>query len=220
MPEKIANPGRVSVVSNVPYLDEFKEFTTNASASSFDWPGFTLVYVGVLNDFRGLDLILEAMSTETVDDEITLAIAGDGPHRECLESKVIDLEIEERVFFEGWIDSEEIPNFLEAGDIGVIPHEVNGFTETTIPNKLFDMMIAGLPVLATDMTPVERVIRNAECGKVVPPSVTTLSEGIVELHSCAYLDRIGCNGRIAVQNQYNWKQESQKVISSVHRVEC
>lgn len=218
MPEWVAKSGRISVVSNFPHLQELEEFSTLATDTSFEWPGITLVYVGVLNDFRGLDLILRTLAGPNITDDVTIAIAGEGPHRSALEATVHDLEIEDRVFFEGWIDTENVPKFLESGDIGVIPHEVNGFTNTTVPNKLFDMMAAGLPIIATNMKPVERVVCNAGCGRVIPPDETSVAEAIEELRAMDDLHQLGQNGREAIQQSYNWKKASETVISSVHRV--
>lgn len=214
----VANSGRVCVVRNVPYLQELNEYSAQETLPSFDWPGFTLVYVGVLNDFRGLDLILKALADDATSDEVSFAIGGEGPYRDTLEATASRLGISDRVFFEGWIDSENVPRFLESGDVGVIPHEVNAFTNTTVPNKLFDMMIAGLPILATNMKPVEHVIEDVECGTVVPPDETAVAKAIEDFRFEEDLNQMGQNGRGAVRQQYNWETASESMISSVYRV--
>jgi glycosyltransferase involved in cell wall biosynthesis len=219
MPDWVKKKNHVSVVSNTPYLTELEEFRATESNQTFDWPGFTLVYIGVLNDFRGLELILQAMVDPATDEDLTFAIAGEGPHQETLVRTAHELGIENRVFFEGWIDPEEAPNFLTAGELGVIPHEVNAFTNTTIPNKLFDMMSAGLPVLATEMRPVEAIISETECGEVVNPDNTQgVAQTIARLRSSDQLDQMARNARGAIKHQYNWENEAETIFVSLQRV--
>lgn len=220
MPARTVNSGKVSVVGNTPLLSEVDKSLIAGENQEFKRPGTTLVYVGVINDFRGLDLILRAMAHPDVKEKrITFAIAGEGPHRESLEELVQKLDLEERVFFEGWIDAEQVPAFLSAGDIGVIPHEVNDFTNTTVPNKLFDMMLAELPILATEMKPVKTIIQETECGRVTDSkSIEETASLIIELASGGESDQMGQNGRDAIQTEYNWETESGTIYESLDRV--
>src|SRR5207245_4432058 len=55
---------------------------------------------------------------------------------------------------------------VQQADIGLIPHRVTAHTNSTIPNKLFEYMLLGKPVLATDMGPVRRVLEEVGCGLV------------------------------------------------------
>ena len=212
---------KVRVVHNSPDISRQANDLNQSSETSFSWSGFTIVYVGVLNDFRGLDLIIEALAkldSESIDYH--LSIAGDGPYRSELKRKCRELDVRDQVSFVGWIDPEKIPDFLSSGTLGVIPHWVTGFTNTTVPNKLFDYMLAELPVLATDMKPVSRIISNENCGATIPvdASPVVVAEQIEAMAKSSNLEEMGINGRKAVEKRYNWDHEMETVEETIETI--
>lgn len=219
-------PGeKVSVVSNTPELSEetdTAEELRDPEEAGFDWKQFTLVYVGVLNRFRGLDLILDALYhlNQEGDSSVNFAVAGEGPHRDALERRAAELGIKDQVTFLGWIDAERVPVFLRSGSAGVIPHEVTALTNHTIPNKLFDYMLAELPVLATDMAPVQRIVTDENCGYVLPPD-TTGSDAAAAIQRLKTGDTsmLAANGRRAVEERYNWKRDAKQVRKTLERLQ-
>lgn len=208
---------KITVVSNTPELPaEGVRPADDAGAGDvgFGWQAFTLVYVGVVNEFRGLDLVLDAIAhlVRNGETDVHLAVAGDGPHRTALEARCERLGIENHVTFVGWIDSDRVPAFLEAGDVGVVPHDVTPLTTYTVPNKLFDYMLAGLPVLATDMAPVRRIVTEEDCGVILgrDPSPSEVAAGVRRLRGDDAGD-FGVNGRQAVDRRYNWAHDAERV---------
>lgn len=215
-------PGcEISVVSNTPYLAESPTPTAIGDSIGDRVPrsGLSLVYVGLITELRGLDLVVRALPT--VNERIggvRLVIAGDGPRIPYLKELAERLGVEKQVIFTGWIDSEEVPGFLAAGDVGVISHGVTEFTNTTVPNKLFDYMHAGIPVLATDMTPVRRIVNETGCGTTLPAEATPedVADAVVALAN-SDLERTGQNGIEAVRNRYNWEYESTTIFDTLER---
>jgi glycosyltransferase involved in cell wall biosynthesis len=212
---------KITVVSNTPELpaDETQAGERDdGNANRFEWEGFVLVYVGLLKEFRGLDLVLNAVAHLDANGgtDVHFAVAGDGPHRTELEARCEHLGIEDHVSFVGWIDPGQVPAFLEAGDAGVIPHAVTPLTTYTVPNKLFDYMLAGLPVLATDMAPVRRIVTEEDCGTILPrdPSDAEVAGGIRRLRR-SDPEKLGSNGRDAVYRRYNWDHDAERVRHTV-----
>lgn len=224
--ERGVAPSKVSVVSNTPDLTEpqnerLRGEAPVADGGGFEWPGFTLVYVGVLNEFRGLDLVVDAVARlrEQGELDVHFAVAGEGPHRAALERRAERVGVADHVTFLGWIDSERVPAFLAAGDVGVIPHRVNELTDHTVPNKLFDCMMAGLPVLTTDMDPVRRIVEAEACGLALPPDPTPADAAeAVRLLRNAGTAELGENGRKAVKERYNWANDAVEVRETVRRL--
>lgn len=208
----------VSVVMNTPLLGEFD--TERRDFETFP-DGFVIVYVGELTRFRGLDLAIEAMPTLVQRrDDVHLCVAGDGPDLPRLRRLAEARGVEDHVTFTGWIDAERVPSFLERGDVGVILHEVNQFTDTTVPNKLFDYMQARLPVVATPMAPVSRIVQETECGEVLPPGPTPeeLAEMILHIGSRCRASKYGANGAEAISAAYNWESEFDTVVRTIEEV--
>lgn len=221
--QQLANSGvpqkKLNVVSNTPYLREVEYFATLEKKSpwAFTDEKTTLAYVGTINELRGLDIVVESVPHLLENStEIEVAIAGDGPYRSVLQRRVKQLGVEDYVRFEGWVNANQVPQFLAAADIGVIPHHVNGFTNTTVPNKLFDYMQAGLPVLASEMDPVARILRKENCGKTFQSGASSedFAQILRELIE-SDLSILAENGRTAIERRYNWEQEADTILRSL-----
>lgn len=209
---------KLRVVSNTPELSELADAETDSA--EFAWPGFAFVYVGLIDRFRGLDTLLDGIAelqARGVEDLPYLVIGGDGPHRSALERRAHELEIDSHVVFTGWIDAERVPAFIASGDVGAIPHHETPFTHTTIPNKLFDYMAMGIPVLATDMAPVRRVITTVDCGWVLPPEPepADVASTLREIQIAEDRSDRGQNGQTAVRDRYHWGREAEVVRQSI-----
>jgi len=206
--------GRTHVVSNTPLLSEIESRTDGGAPVDVSPDRQTLVYVGLLNDFRGLDPVIESLEL-LVDSglEVELIVAGEGPHRLSLEAKARLIGVSDRVQFIGWIDAEDVPAFLAAGDIGLVPHDVNSFTNTTVPNKLFDCMSVGIPVATSNMDSVARIVEDVGCGRVFRPdsSPPCVAATLRSMLTDDNLAEMGRRGRAAVLEEYKWQREAGRI---------
>ena len=60
----------------------------------------------------------------------------------------------------GWRPYEEVPPFLKGFDAAIIPYKVNDWTNTINPNKVYDYFAAGVPVVATPISELQRMERS------------------------------------------------------------
>ncbi|WP_243669690.1 glycosyltransferase [Methanoculleus chikugoensis] len=95
------------------------------------------------------------------------------------------------------------------GSIGLLvfqPDYYNAYIG--LPNKLFDYMLCGLPVVASDFPEIRKVVAETECGVLVDPTdpPDAIAEAITYLleHPDAARRMGGENGRKAVLERYNW----------------
>ncbi len=107
----------------------------------------------------------------------------------------------------GYLPYDRMYEELGKGSIGLLlfqPHYYN--ISIGLPNKLFDYMLMGLPVVASDLPEIRRVVEDADCGILVNPAdVEVIAEAIDYLLSNpAEARRMGENGRKAVIEKYNW----------------
>jgi glycosyltransferase involved in cell wall biosynthesis len=213
---KGVEPDRIVRVMNVPLLSEERtEHLLERDSDSTDSEEETIriVYLGVIRKARGLQTIIRSLPAFDESTPVEFRIAGDGPFVPELEELACDLDVRDQVVFEGYIDSDEVADFLHSGNIGVIPHEPNQHWNNTIPNKAFDYMCAGLPILATETPPMVDLLSRIDCGTTVPahPHPTDVSRAI-ENGIRGDSSQLGWNGRRAVQNEYNWTTECQTVL--------
>jgi glycosyltransferase involved in cell wall biosynthesis len=136
-----------------------------AARRSLDWPDEACVVIGVgrLVPVKGFDLLVRAFS-RVLDDEpkARLVLVGDGPERLSLERLAQATGISEGVTFVG--TSEEVPRHLAASDILVAPSRNEGQGRV-----LVEAMALGLPVVGTRVGGIPDVLRDGECGLLVPP---------------------------------------------------
>jgi len=212
---------RISVVSNTPILfNRALDLSRKIVTLNED---FRLVYVGIITKGRGIDLILKALQIikeqENTKPLTKFLIVGDGSYRQQLQRLAHELDIEDRVQFLGWKSPREIDILLKQSHVGVIPHVVSDFTQHTIPNKLFDYMLHGLPVLATPMNPVRRIIEAERCGLIVPEEPLAVAKTVLALKANPnFLEELGRRGQQAVFEKYNWEQDAKVLLQSLQGI--
>lgn len=114
----------------------------------------------------------------------------------------------------GYLPYDRMYEELGKGSIGLLlfqPHYYN--ISIGLPNKLFDYMLMRLPVVASDLPEIRRVVKDADCGILVDPAdVEAIAEALDYLLSNpSEARRMGENGRRAVIEKYNW-ENMEKVL--------
>jgi glycosyltransferase involved in cell wall biosynthesis len=210
---------KVGVLRNVPILSRDENNSNFIEKKN----KLSLIYIGLITKLRGIDLILEALHCIKVIyniNDIEFIIIGDGPHKTILESKAIELKISNCVKFMGWVPHEKLSEYITSSNVGVIPHKVCEFTNTTLPNKLFDYMLYGLAVLATDMKPVKSIVETEGCGIIIPEDPQKVAQVIVYLYNNREkIIEMGHRGRRAVLEKYNWHVESKAIVDTIKWLE-
>jgi len=126
-----------------------------------------LFYQGVLHAYRGLE---EAILALKLVPDWRLWIAGDGDHRPYLEAIVRQEKLQERVLFFGQLPYEACLNYAREATLGIsgeIP--VSDNHRFALPNKVFDYIQVGLPILAGEAPLVGALVGRLEVGHVVRP---------------------------------------------------
>jgi glycosyltransferase involved in cell wall biosynthesis len=126
---------------------------------------FLVVYAGDLAHFRGVQDVIGAMpAVRTRVPGALLLVLGDGPARPFLEAEARRLGAGDVVRFAGWVPPAAVGAALEAAAAGVIPHRRNPHTDTTMPNKIYQCLALGVPVVTSDARPLERLVAATGCG--------------------------------------------------------
>ncbi len=209
-------PQRVTVVGNTPDLELFRGDPPPDSVMERFGDDFVLVYVGAVDPFRGLDTIDEALpSIREKIPNVRLAILGKGQGVREVEELAEQHGVAEHVDMVGFRPLAELPGFIARGDVCVIPHHRNEHIDTTLPNKLFDYMALGRPVLATDAVPLQRIIEEVGSGLVYRSGESaSVAEQVIALSDEEARSKMGEAGRKAVREKYNWTNDA-KVLAEV-----
>jgi glycosyltransferase involved in cell wall biosynthesis len=204
---------RLSVLSNTPSLDDV--YRKPACQPKRDRP-FTLAYIGLFAPgVRSVELILDSLQHLARRAEpVRLRIAGG----QQIEGLVQRLALKDVVTFSGFVPPERLSEWLQAADVGIIAYDVNEFSNTTISNKLFHYMAAGIPVLTTAMIPTRRVIEEVGCGRIIPAGSTPADVARILLELRDDPDGravMGERGQRAIVTKYNWETDFVGALSTI-----
>ncbi len=119
-----------------------------------------------------------------------------------------------QVDYRGQVDRPEIVQILAESAAGLVLFHPGPNHTDSQPNKLFEYMAAGLPVIASNFPLWKEIVEKNNCGICVNPlKVQEIAEAINwVLQNPADAAEMGRNGRKAVLEKYNWETESKKLI--------
>jgi glycosyltransferase involved in cell wall biosynthesis len=221
------DPTRITVVGNTPASRRLEDFPPPRRVSDFEEiggdseaPALHMVYLGLLEEARGIGTAIEAVGRARARGvPVRFTVIGDGRAREAFHAKVERLELEPWVRLLGYLPYEEALGIVAQADIGIIPHLANESWNTTIPNKLFDYMAAGLAVLTSDAAPARRVVEETGSGHTFTSGdAESLTSALVALWEGGGHRACGERGREAIRQRYNWETDAERLLETVETV--
>ena len=174
--------------------------------------------MGLLEAPRGVDELIQAVATvRRRNRQVELDLVGDGRERESFEATARAAGVlGSAVRFRGYMPYSEALALMRKTDVGVVPHYANDSWNTTIPNKLFDYMAAGLPVLTSNVKPTARVVTEVRAGMVFRDrDIADMAEKIEALADGETRCRLGRAGRRAVAERFYWEEDATRLTASL-----
>jgi glycosyltransferase involved in cell wall biosynthesis len=209
---------RTTIVSNTPRLEELSHVPPlGGELIARMRQRFSIVYAGGIRLERGLMLVLEALGRVVAEMPDVLFVAiGSGNALAQLEQATRDKGLRDHVVWLGWAEHREMLGYIREARVGIIPNVVSGHTNTTIPNKIFDYMALGVPVVASNAIPMKRIVDETGCGLTFRGGdPADLARALTSIRA-ASIDH-GSNGARAVQARYHWGVDEQRLLAVVER---
>jgi len=151
------------VIKNLPVLANWSNQSAGMMSKPSEKP--IILYQGALNIGRGLEQMIEAM--KLLPDYYFVLIGG-GDLEDTLKQMVKDLELSDRIWMPGRIELEKLPFYTRMASVGISLEQDIGLNyRLSLPNKLFDYMHAGLPVLVVDLPEIARIVRDVDFGLII-----------------------------------------------------
>ena len=120
----------------------------------------------------------------------------------------------DKVCFKGWKSRDEVKSYLEKVRVGLLVfHPVPNHLEAQ-PNKLFEYLAAGIPVVASDFPLWREIIEKYKCGILVNPlNPQEISNAIQKLLKEERIaEEMGERGQKAIREYFNWDHEFQNLL--------
>jgi glycosyltransferase involved in cell wall biosynthesis len=180
-----------------------------------------LIYLGLMERHRGILTTLDAVAILRRDGvPYHLDMVGDGRDYEEMKRHAGSLGLgPAEVTFHGRLPHKDAIAVVSKADVGLVPHVARESWNTTIANKLFDYMAAGLAVITSDAVPSARVVRATGSGLVFRSADGADLAG--QLRLCVdpgVRAQFGAAGQEAVRSRYNWEADSRTLLDVVARI--
>lgn len=202
----------LSINSNTVDINNFPLLHELESISSWSDKRAAVCYVGGIAQIRGIQEVCTAMGLVTTDARLNLVGSFSEP---SVEQQVKYLPGWQRVNVFGYVNREGVREVLARSMAGLVTfHPLPNHIDAQ-PNKMFEYMSAGIPVIASDFPLWREIIAGNDCGLMVDPfKPAEIAKAIDTLISIPEMARrMGENGRKAVERQYNWPVEEQKLLA-------
>lgn len=155
----------------------------------------------------------ELISAVKITDGVSLLVVGSGDVIPELKQQVNNLKIEHKVRFIPSVPWEILIKYTKSADVGMcLEKDTNLNYRYSLPNKLFDYIAAGIPVIAGELPETGRIISENGCGMVID-GVTpeNISNALSDLKKNPdKLAELKSNA-ISASKTLNWEIESKKV---------
>ena len=212
---KTFNQKNITDIKNYPLID--KKVLINFNSKDHERKVCILIYIGGLEKIRGIKEIIKSLNY--INNNVKLKLAGNFSDR-TFEIDIKTMPEWKRVNFLNQIKFEKINQELNNADIGLAlywpePNHIEAF-----PNKIFEYMAAGLPIIASDFPLWKEIIEKNNCGICInplnPKEIAKTIEYLIKHPKEA--EKMGENSRKTVLKKYNWENESKKLLKIYEKV--
>ncbi|WP_153394619.1 glycosyltransferase, partial [Ornithinicoccus halotolerans] len=176
-----------------------------------------VAYTGGITTGRGLEETLEALTLLPGDVQLVLLGYGDPAYIARFEARAAELGLAERVHLVGKVPSAQVPATLADADAAVVfVRPVCLSYRYSLPNKLFESIHAGLPVVAADLPDTAAVVREHGVGEVFDAATPAeLAEAIADVLARPEAFRAAARAAAA---RLTWQQEARRLVGLYDRV--
>ncbi|TWU21200.1 Alpha-D-kanosaminyltransferase [Novipirellula galeiformis] len=201
---------RLSMIDNAIDTEQYRRRQTIAQAkAAIDWPESRKLIgaVGRLSEEKGFAFLIDAVGQLVQQGhDVGLVIVGDGPLAETLKTQIEQQGLSERIRMAGFVANPE--TYYQAFDVYALSSLREG-----LPNVLLEAMAFEVPIVATRIAGVPRLIDGHRNGLLVSPSDP---EGLAAeikrvLEDAALAGRLGQGGRETVVDKFCFQKRMEKM---------
>jgi glycosyltransferase involved in cell wall biosynthesis len=172
-----------------------------------------VLYHGGLSPERGIEQLIAAIAELP---RCVLVLMGYGALESRLPAMIAEHGLADRVRLLPPVPPGELLDWVAAADIAAMPIQASTLNHRlTTPNKLFEAMAAGVPVVASDLPGMSRIIEETGCGLTCDPadpsSIAAAIRRIVDDPTAA--ERMSAAGLAAASGTYSWTGQVEKLAA-------
>ena len=210
---------KIKLIPNGCDLDIFNSESQEWRPKGIKQGDFMAIFTGAHGLANGLDALLDVaieLNSRRLNN-IKIVLIGQGRLKSSLQSKVKDMNLD-NVIFHDPVDKEKLSGLMKSADLGLqILANVPAFYYGTSPNKFFDYIAAGLPVLNNYPGWLAEMIEDNKCGYSVTPENPKLFVDALEdaFNNRDKINAMGENARKLAENNFDRNQLAEDWVSWV-----
>lgn len=176
---------------------------------------FIVGYIGLIFKIRGY--IDAVKSLHYLDNDIILMLIGGFRNKKFKNKLLKSIEkesLENRVYITGKLPYNEVLHYGSATDVCLLLFEDKLINKYSTPNKLFEYMGLGKPIISTNIENLKYFIDKYKCGITVPPkNPLAIAEAILKLKkNKELLEEFGSNGKDAFIKHFSVEKQTKNLI--------
>ena len=176
--------------------------------------------IGRLVPVKGFDYLVQALAEASRDNpRLRLVLVGDGSERTALAERAASLGVADRVHLVGAVPHDDVPEYLAAADVVVVPSiRFEGLVDG-LPNVALEAMAAGKPLVATRVGGLPELVHDGRNGLLVEEkSASELASAILGLVGDAGLRaRLGAAARDEIRAERSWESVARRFVEIYER---
>jgi glycogen(starch) synthase len=176
-----------------------------------------LVYAGELNGRRLLTVVLEAMAM-LPGVHLALVVDPKDRHTRRLRSRAEELAVSGRVHVLPMVPPESVAQYVAEADVGVYPLARYPGGDIALPNKLFEYLHAGLPMVVSDSPTMADFVRRHGLGEVAPVDDAPAWAEAIERALAPPFYRDSDSEWKALKEEWCWERQEETLIAVYREV--
>jgi len=205
-------PDLLSIVHNTPDLDAFSSCKKGSRI-----PPIVFAHHGYFTLERNLEMLVEGFNIAAQQlKEIQLVLAGEGETKSDIIKKVDSLSCKNRIHILDAYKAKDLCALYSETDIGILPYTIDEFRNHTLPNKAFDYISCGKPIISSSLHPMKRLLDETQAGIYGDCSTPkAISELIITMYF-ANIEEMSNKGLQSFAETYNWKIDEKELLRFIN----
>jgi len=215
--EEYYNLEKSLVLRNLPKYKKIENPVNLRKKLNLPEDSIILLYQGVVLEGRGIIKVIHQIGNFK---KLVLVVLGDGAFKEKFEAESKARGVSNQVFFYGRVPHEELLDYTAGADFGLaLIENISKSYYYALPNKLFEYIMAGVPVISSNLPQMKNIIDRYSTGVCVDP------ENDEELNDV--FEQIQ-NGSLEIEEakencskaalELNWEEEYKKLAVTLYKL--
>ncbi len=180
---------------------------------------FVVMYAGAHGMSNDLDVVLESASSLAHRPEIRFVLIGDGKEKSALQARAAEMKLQNLTFLAP-VPKTDMPTVLAGADTCIAILKPLEEYKRTYPNKVFDYMAAGRPIVLVIDGVIREVVEAAGCGYFAKPGDTAaLTDAISRLAQDKIGSRqMGLRGRKYLEQNFSREKVAERLMKLLEEI--